>query len=339
MYYEVDSQLVKSREFAEHLLTLAQNAQDPDLIIQAHVALTVTTFSLGELAATREHAEQGVLLYDSKRHPSHVHRYGQDPGVACLAFGAVTHWLLGYPDQADKRSREAVDLGRKVGHPTSHALAHYFTTMVWQYRREASAVQEGAKATMAIATEHALPLWLANGLIMGGWAQAMQGASVSGIATLRKGIADWAATGAETHRTYFLGLLAEALARGGRIEEGLDVVANALTTVQGSGTVFHAAELHRLQGELLLQKNASELGDPAACGEAEACFHRAIAVAQSQQAKSLELRAIISLTRLYQKQNRQAEARPLLAACYHWFTEGFDTSDLQDAKTLLEEIA
>jgi predicted ATPase len=359
MYYEVDSQLVKSRELAGHLLTLAQNAHDPDLIIQAHVALSVTTFSLGELAATREHAEKGILLYDSKRHPSHVHRFGQDPGVACLAFGAIAHWLLGYPDRADKRSREAVDLGRKVGHPTSHALAHYFATMVWQYRREAPAVQEGAKATTAIATEHALPLWLANGLIMGGWAQAMQGASVSGIAMLRKGLTDWAATGAETHRTYFLGLLAEALARGGRIEEGLDVVANALTTVQGSGTVFHAAELHRLQGELLLQKSAMATALPGhACppkavgmapevgmasetayDEAEACFQRAIAVAQSQQAKSLELRATMSLTRLYQKQNRQAEARPFLAACCNWFTEGLDTPDLQDAKTLLEEIS
>jgi predicted ATPase len=331
MYYEVDSKLEKSRALAERLFALAQNAHDTDLLVQAHVAFTVTTFSLGELVATREHAEQGIALYDPARHKTHVHIYGQDPGVACLAFGAVTHWLLGYAELAAKRSHEAITLGRELGHPTSHALSHYFTTMFQQYCRNAPAVKEGAETTTAIAAEHGLSLWSANGLIMGGWAEAELGECASGIAMLRKGLADWVATGAETHRTYFLGLLAEALARGDQIDEALAVIANALHMTQTTGTVFHAAELHRLLGEFLLRKDSSEV----TTREAEACFQRAIALARSQHAKALELRAIMSLTR--QRQNRSDEARSLLAACYRSFTEGFETPDLKDAKALLEK--
>jgi predicted ATPase len=367
MYYEVGSKLGKSRGLAERLFALAQNAHDTNLLIQAHVAFAVTTFSLGELAATREHAEQGIALYDKKKHNSHMHIYGQDPGVACLAFGAVAHWLLGYPDQAAKRSHEAIVLGKELGHPTSHALAHYFATMVRQYCRQVSAVRDGAQATRAISTEHGLALWLANSLIMGGWARSQEASirgqesgsrtrqlritsltpetrlltpetgawCANGIDMIRQGLTDWLATGAETHRTYFLGLLAEALGSGGQIEDGLEVITNALTTMHDTGTVFHAAELHRLQGEFLLRKESSE----PTTREAEGCFHRAIAVARSQQAKSLELRAAMSLTRLYQQQNHQAEARPILAECYHWFTEGFATPDLQDAKALLEQVS
>jgi predicted ATPase len=298
------------------------------------MALAVTSFSLGDLAATREHAEQGVALYDPRQHGGHAHLYGQDPKVACLAFGAMSLWLLGYPDQAIVHSREAVALGGELGHPTTRALALYFATMLRQYCREAPAVHESAEATRAIGTEHGLSLWLANGLVMGGWALAEQGACAKGIALLRQGLTDWAATGAETHRTYFLGLLAEALARAGQIEEGLGVLVEALALMQGSGTVFHGAELHRLRGEFLLRQGVAE----GACREAEDGFRRALAIARQQQAKSLELRAAMSLTRLFQRQGRQAEARPMLAECYGWFTEGFETPDLQEAKALLHDL-
>jgi predicted ATPase len=334
MVYEVRSDLEKSREFAGRLFALAQRAQDRAQLLQAHMALAVTSFSLGDLAATREHAEQGVALYDPGRHGSHAHLYGQDPKVACLAFGAVSLWLLGYPDQAIVHSREAVTLGGELGHPTTRALALYFATMLRQYCREVPAVQESAEATTVIGTEHGLSLWIANGLVMRGWALAEQGACGSGVAMLRQGLTDWAATGAETHRTYFLGLLAEALARAGQIEEGLGVLVDALALMQGSGTVFHGAELHRLRGEFLLRRGAAE----GACREAEDCFRRALAIARRQQAKSLELRAAMSLTRLFQRQGRQAEARPLLAEAYGWFTEGFETADLQEAKALLHDL-
>jgi predicted ATPase len=295
------------------------------------MALMVSSLSVGNPAATRKHAELGVTLYDPRRHSGHKHLYGQDPKAACLAFGAVSLWLLGYPDQARQRGREAVALGEESGHPTSRALALYFDTLVRQYCRDAPSVEKGAAATTAIATEHGLSLWLANGLIMRGWALAEQGACANGIATLRQGLTDWLATGAETHRTYFLGLLAEALGQGAHIEDALEVLAEALTMMHGTGTVFHEAELHRLQGEFLLRRD----GTKNTLHEAEACFRRAMATAQRQQAKSLELRAAMSLARLDQKLNRIADARPALAACYSWFTEGFDTPDLQEARALL----
>jgi serine/threonine protein kinase/predicted ATPase len=334
MFHEVRSDLDKSLELARRLFDVGQKCDDPARELQARMALMVTSLSLGQPAATREHSERGVAIYDPKQHSSHKHLYGQDPKAASLAFGAIALWLLGYPDQARERSRAAVALGAELGHPTSRALALYFDTTVSQYCRDVAAVQASAEATTAIATEHGLSLWLANGLVMRGWALAELGDYASGIAMLRQGLTDWVATGAETHRTYFLGLLAEALAKGGQIEECLDVIGEALVMMQGTGTVFHGAELHRLQGEFLLQQSPSDV----AHRDAEGCFQRALAIAREQQAKSLELRAATSLSRLYQKLSRCSEARPVLADCYNWFTEGFDTPDLQEARALLDAL-
>jgi predicted ATPase len=335
LVYKVRSELGQARELAERLFRLAQSAHDPAQLLQARQALAVTSLCLGDPAATREHMEQGVALYDPERHQGHTLRYGQDPGVACRAIGAVALWLLGYPDQAVGRSREAVALGRELGQPSTLALALHFAAMLRQYRREVPAVRESAAATTAVATEHGLSFWRANGQVMRGWALAGQGAPADGIAQLRQGLAAGKAAGSETYRTYFLALLAEALGQDGQVEEGLGVLAEALAQMHGTGEGFHGAELHRLQGEFLLRRGADE----ATCREAEACFHRALAVARRQQAKALELRAALSLARLYHQQDRRAEARPLLAECYDWFTEGFDTADLQEAKALLERLA
>jgi len=334
MSREVRSDLGKARDLAGQLFALAQRTKDTAQLLQGHMALAVTSFSLGDLIATCEHTEQGVALYDPRRHASHTHVYGQDPKATCLAFGAVALWLFGYPDLARERSRQAVALGAALSHPTTRALTLYFASMLQQYCRDPSAVRESAEATSAIGTEHGLSLWQANGQIMRAWALSEQGDRAGGIDQLRRGLAAWAATGAETHRTYFLGLLAEALGRAARIEEGLDVLAEALGQLEGTGTVFHGAELHRLRGEFLLAET-----NEVSSREAEACFHRALALARRQRAKSLELRAAMSLTRLYQHQGRQAEARPMLAECYHWFTEGLDTPDLQDAKALLDGVS
>jgi predicted ATPase len=335
LFYKVHSELGKARELAEQLFNLAQSAQDPAQLLQARQALAVTSLCLGDPAATREHMEQGFALYDPKRHQGHTFLYGQDPGVACMAIGAVALWLLGYPDQAMRRSREAVALGEELGQPNTLALALHFAAMLQQYRREVPAVRESAEAATAIATEHGFSFWLGGGQVLRGWALAEQGTWVNGIAQLRQGLTTWMSAGGVTYGTYFLALLAEALGREGRIEEGLGVLADALALMHDTGEGFHGAELHRLQGEFLLRQEAAD----GACREAEACFHQALTIARRQQAKSLELRAAMSLTRLYQKQDRPAEGRPMLAECYNWFTEGFDTPDLQEAKALLERVS
>jgi predicted ATPase len=335
LFYKVRSELGKARELAERLLSLAQGAQDPAQLLQARQALAVTSLCLGDPAATREHMEQGVALYDRKRHQGHTFLYGQDPGVACRSFGAVALWLLGYPDQAVRYSGDAFALAGELGQPSTMALALHFASMLRQYRREVQVVREGAEATTAVATEHGLSFWRACGQAMRGWALAGQGAGAGGIAQLHQALTALKAAGSETYRTYFLALLAEALGKEGQIEEGLGVLAEALAQMHATGEGFHGAEIHRLQGEFSLRREAVEVTGR----EAEACFREALTVARRQQAKSLELRAVMSLTRLYQKQGRQGEARPVLAEIYGWFTEGFDTPDLQEAKALLEQLS
>jgi predicted ATPase len=335
MFHEVRGEPRRSSELAERLFTLARQAQDPAQLVQARQALAITSLCLGDPAVTREYMEQGVAVYDPARHGSHAYLYGQDPGVACRAFGAVALWLLGYPDQAVDRSREAVALAGESGQPSTLALALHFATILRQNRREVPAVQENAKAVMAIAAEHDLSFWRAGASIMRGWALAEQEAPADGIAQVRQGLTAHVATGARTYRTYFLALLAEELGRNGQIEEGLGVLAEALAMMDRTGEGFYGAELYRLQGEFMVRDCPTQVGNR----KAEARFRRALTIARRQHARSLELRAAMSLTRLYQEQDRQAEVRPTLAGCYEWFTEGLDTPDLREARALLEQIS
>jgi predicted ATPase len=335
LYHKARSELRQARTLADQLFAQAGRLADTALILQSHQALAVTALCLGEPAATRGHMEQGIALYDPRRHVGHTFLYGQDPGVACLAFGAVALWLLGYPDQAVERSDEALARAKELGQPSTLALALHFAAMLHQFRREWPAVQATAEAATMIATEHGFSFWLAGGLAMRGWTLAEQGARPDGISQLRQGLDAWEATGSETYRTYYLALLAETLGQAGQIEESLGVLAKAQALAERTGERFHEAELQRLQGEFLLRREGIEGAGP----EAEAGFQRALAVARAQQAKSFELRAGMSLARLYRRQGRSAEARPLLAEVYARFTEGFETRDLQDAKALVHELS
>jgi predicted ATPase len=339
-FYLIRSELRTARELGEHLLTLAQQVGDPVLRVEAHYALGLTLNYLGEFAAAQSHLEQGIALYDPQQHQIHAFRYGQDAGVACRAYVAVTLWWLGYPEQALQRSHEAVALARELAHPFSLGFALFLTSWVPQFRREGQRTQERAEAAIALATEHGLPVFGAGGMIFRGWALAQryaepvagQGHVEEGIAQLQQGLAAWRATGAEALRPYYLALLAEAVGRGGQVEEGLHLLAEALAVANDTGECRWDAELHRLQGELLLARPTEHHA------EAEIRFRQALEIARQQQAKSLELRAAMSLSRLWQQQGKQQEAHDLLAPIYGWFTEGFDTADLQEAKALLEEL-
>jgi predicted ATPase len=189
-----------------------------------------------------------------------------------------------------------------------------------------------AEITINLSTEQGFPLWLASGTILRGWALAEQEQTVEGIAQMRQGLSDWRATGAEVCLSYLLALLVETYAKLGQAEDGLAVVAEALIRVEKTRERFWEADLYRLKGELLLKQGQTEM-------EVEACFRQAIQLAQHQQAKFLELRATVSLARLWQAQGKQVEARQMLAEIYDWFTEGFDTVDLQEAKALLAELS
>ncbi len=185
---------------------------------------------------------------------------------------------------------------------------------------------------MTIATDQEFPQYFAQATLLRGWALAESGQREEGITQIHQGLAASRATGATRDRPYYLALLAEASAQVGQTAEGLEALAEALATLAKSTVRWWEAELYRLRGELLLQHSVAQPG------EAEACFHQALAVARRQQAKSLELRAAMSLSRLWQCQGTRAEARPLLAEIYDWFTEGFDTADLKEAKALLDAL-
>jgi len=202
-----------------------------------------------------------------------------------------------------------------------------------QLRREGRATQERADAAMSLATEQGFPLWMAYGSILRGWTLTQQGHAQEGITQITQGLTAYRATGAEISRPYFLALLAEAHGVMGQPEAGLTVLTEALTVVDTTGERWCEPELYRLEGELLLQQNSAHQA------EAEHCFHHALEIARSQQAKSFELRAATSLARLWHQQGKRQEAHDLLAPVYGWFTEGFDTLDLRDAKALLDELA
>jgi predicted ATPase len=293
-------------------------------------------FYLGEFAPARAHLEQAIALYDLQQRRSHIFRYGHDAGVACLCHVSEALWCLGAPDEALQKGHEALTVAQEISHPQSLAFALFFTAMLHQFRREGPAVQERVETGITLSTEQGFPSWLAAATILQGWVLAKQGKGEGGIAQMCQGLSAYQDVGSELWRPYFLALLAQAYGEAGQAEEGLTVLAEALTIVERTGERWWEAEVYRVQGELFLQRAAGR-GHQAE-EEAEACFYQALAIARRQQAKSLELRAAMSLARLWQGQGKHVEARQLLAPIYGWFTEGFDTADLCEAKGLLEAL-
>jgi predicted ATPase len=291
----------------------------------------------GEGVAARDHLEAGLRLYDPQQHRDHVVRYGVDTAVGCGANLGLVLWALGSADQALQHLHRALALAQDVAHPNTLQYALTLTAMGHQFRQEARDVQEQAEIAMALINEQGLASnFLAIVTCLHGWALVAQGQREAGLAQIRQGLVIHQASGQEIHRPWLLGVLAEACVPAGQLDEGLRLVTEALERAQQSGERAWEAELYRLKGELLVH---AEGGVQHAAVPAEECFHQALSVARRQQAKSFELRAAVSLSRLWQQQGKRQEARDLLEPIYHWFTEGFDTADLQEAKTLLKTLA
>jgi predicted ATPase len=330
-FYQNQGKVWTARELGEQCLALAQHLQDSTLLLWGHWVLGTNLQFRGEFAPASAHLAQGIALYDPQQHyPLYA---GTDPGVLCLSYAAMALWSLGYPDQALQRSRDALTLARQLSHSFSLTQALYWAALFHQQRREVNAALKQAEASIELAREQEFAQNLAVGTVFRGWALAMQGQSDEGIAEIQQGISAWQATGAAIGLTYYLMMLAEAYGKGGQSAKGLRVLAEALTLVDKNGERWREAELHRLKGLLLLALPTDRQA------EAEACFQQALAVARHQQAKAWELRAAMSLSRLWQRQGKRAATRELLAPIYSWFTEGFDTADLQEAKALLETLS
>jgi predicted ATPase len=347
-FYLTRAEYESAYGLGEQFLTLALKRNDSGLLVEAHFLVGFTLQFLGEFVAARAHCEAGIALYDSQQHQSLAFSFGVDPGVNCFSCVPLALWCLGYPDQALQRSREALSLAQEVAHPFSLGWALIAATWVQQYRREDRIVQEQAETALILSKEQGFPFWLAWATILRGWSSMKRGQDEAGVTQLGQGLEFMRTTGgAELARTHFLALLAESYEKVGKREEGLTALTEALLIVDKNKERFYEAELYRLRGELTLAQSgirspASEVPNtqhptPSTQVEAEECFLRAIEIARKQQAKSLELRATMSLARLWQQQGKSTEAHQMLSEIYNWFTEGFDTKDLQEAKALLEE--
>jgi class 3 adenylate cyclase/predicted ATPase len=319
-------------ELATQCLALAQKIQERALLMEGHRMMDETALYSGEWIPARQHVERTLSLYDPQLHRAHVTAYGQDPGVASLSHGSWILWNLGYPDQARNMGQQALALGEESSHPFSLGFALCYVAGLHQFCRERQRVEELAEAAIRLSTEHGLVLWLTVTTALQGWALADRGQREEGIAKMRQGLADYQAIPQGLHQPYLMALLAEAYGGVGQPAEGLTLLDEALALVDQGELRYYEPELYRLKGELSLMGGQEEVA-------VEADFRQAIDIARRQSAKWLELRAATSLSRLWLKGGKPDKARQLLADVYNWFTEGFDTGDLLEAKALLDEMA
>ena len=332
LFHLCTSELQTSLTLAEQFLRLAQEQDDATVLQQAHLAMTNTLFYIGDLTTTRMQIEQGMAL-DAAVADSFADLFGLEMVSGLRLYAAFTWWLLGYPEQALQWSMAAVTRLQAQALPFNAANVLELVALFHVLRREAEITQEHAEASMTLATEHGFPQILPWSSIHQGWALGEQGRPERGLERLGQGLTLYRASGLMAWQPFYLGLLAQLHGQVGCAEEALSVLAEAQQISTQRGEFWCEAELHRLQGALLLQQS------PNNATEAEACFQQAIEVAHNQKAKSWELRAATSLARLWQQQDKKEEARELLAPVYDWFTEGFDTADLKDAKALLDQLS
>jgi len=330
-FHMSQGQMAPADALAQQLLALVQHQPDTGFAVEGHFIVGVRAIHLGDFLAARTHLEHSCHRAAAVQSSTPLLRGGFVRGVTPRIMLALVLWTLGYDDQARQHSQEALTLARQGDHIPTLTYAEYFGAIGCQCRRDVAATQAHAEALLALAAEHRLALRAAQGRLLQGWVLAMQGEAAAGVAHLRQALAS-PDVGPESLRSYWLAALAEAYGRAGQPQAGLQVLAEAVTLMATTAMRWWEAEVSRLQGELLLQHPRPNVP------QAEAAFLRALDVARRQQAKALELRASLSLSRLWQQQGKRAAACELLASVYHWFTEGFDTADLQEAKALLEEL-
>jgi len=333
-YHELRGDLKTALDLGEELLRLARAANDPALRLIAHDVLGDTLYWLGEFPRALEHLEQGIALYRRDEHRALAHQHGgYDPGVACLSFSAYTLWYLGYPDRAVRRNEEAVALARDLSQTFSMIMAVEFSTLVRHLRREPALSRVSAETAIGLSTEQANAFFLGCALVEQGWANAQERQDGDAVALILRGMDMCRSAGSTLEFPHCWASLAEAYGAAGRVDDALQAVAQGLAQARDTSARFNEAELYRLEGELLLT------GLRPKYEEAARCFRHALEIARRQSAKSIELRAAMSWSRLLQRQGKHEDARRLLAEVHAWFTEGFDTADLRGAKTLLDELS
>lgn len=349
--YQVRGELWKAQELAEQCLSLAEQLQNSALLTAAHSVLGVVLALHGELISARMHLEQGLTLHDYRQPALHSDSdtfFAAYHTLSCHSFIAFILLGLGYPDQALKKTQESLLLAQAQSHPFSLTWTIYRAAEIHLARQEWSLAQERAEAVITLATEYGFLQWQAMGVMLRGAAQVAQGQEEEGLIQLQQGLAIYQDTGAEAGRPFYLALLAKAYWQAGQYDKGYCTLDEALHIAHKNGQCLADAHLHWLKGELTLQKEARDWGfetDPlpsripnATEQKAEEYFQKAIEIAQNKNAKWLELHVTMSLCQLWRQQGKKDEARQVLSEIYSWFTEGFDTVLLQEAKKLLKAL-
>ena len=331
LFHYFRGQLRPAEEIARELVKLSETIGDPFFVFEAHRAAGANLLDQGHFNDALEHLEQVSALYDPKRR--HESMTGQSPRVVAECVCARALWALGFPDAARQRVEGAVSLAEEFSRAESLVIASYFAAHLYQLRDEPAAARERAETVIGIAEEYGLPLWHAFGRMNRGWARMAQGEIAEGIDELRRGLAMSEATGATLWRPYYLGLLAQGLARLEHVDAAVAEITSALALVETTGEYWCAAELNRIQGELVIQQAA---GHSAAFAQAEDCFRRSMAIAGKQNARSWLLRATMSLGRLYARQDKRTEGRRIVQDALSSFTEGHDTVDQVSAQAFLK---
>jgi DNA-binding winged helix-turn-helix (wHTH) protein len=301
LFRKVRSDLVDAAEMGRELFSLAGG--DTALLLQAHQAMCVTDLCRGNPLGARQHMELAAAIYDPVRHRHNAERFGQDPGVATLAFGAVALWILGHPDEARQAMEQSVSLATRLGQPSSRALAMHFAAMLHQLGDDAELTAHWSQRGIELAEEEGFSFWRAGGMILRGWARARAAGESNkpeadaAVEEIRGGLEAWLATGSRTYHTYFLGVLADALQQTGRAVESQKPLDEALLATEALSEGLYEAELHRLKGRAIVLTS----DDPSIPAGAQMNFVNATTVARLQNAQFFEERASADLTALYSR--------------------------------------
>ncbi|WP_354686568.1 adenylate/guanylate cyclase domain-containing protein [Cupriavidus necator] len=339
-FYQLRAQYQVSLPLGKRLYALAMKSQRPKQLAEGHRVLGATLFRLGKLDAARTHMEQVIAVAQPEPQAyDFLMGYGRDPAVHATSTMAWIQWYRGYPDQARGLCQQALVMARERPDVFNLALCLVFASEVHHCRREPQLAREYAEAAIAISGEQGFPIYLAWGHVLQGWALAELGSPDEGVALMRQGLAAYESTGAELGIPNLLALLADACAKAGQTAAALDMLARAQALVEATGEQLDASTLCRLKGETLLRRSAERSVPPADQDEAEACFHSAVAIAQEQGARQLELQAALSLATLWQQQGKTDAARQALAPIHASFSEGSDTADWLEAEALLAALA
>jgi predicted ATPase len=330
LHHVFRGELDLAQRLDEDLLRLSRQRNDSTGLVLGHISSGQTLLFAGGFASSRSHFEEALALYDPILCRSLARHAGPHPQVSALGYLGIDLLCLGYPHQALVQSRAAIAKARGLAHPPSLAASLALGTLLLLLSRDNVALDKRAGQLVAVATEQGFPRWHAQGTICRGWVKVKNGDVVEGISLLRSGSKAYRATGSLSWMPQYFALLARACEIAGQIEEGLTLLDDALEIAERTGERSLEAELNRHKGQLLLRQGHTEA--------AEVLYRKALGIAAEQGAKLWELRAAMSLARLRRDQGHGAEARDLLAPVYAWFTEGFDTPDLKDAKVMLDEL-